>query len=227
MLKRTYTKANTDSDADYDNKMLSTAHILIELKHSYIKQEPINDNKKIKSSNISETEIFIDKLSKLNTKVMRLEYTRFYANMIKVINTVMCEIRIMIKLDAPNYLIILSQLGNLNQVIALFCKFITKIRINRIIGINNTTIKLYIDSIRKNVQFLTNNNIYIKREISIKNSNNLYSSSIKILDYIIIILKNILVEINSDAYFNVNCIPISQSQIDIPLPLPLLIPAII
>jgi len=223
MLKRTYTKVNTD----YDNKMLSTAHILIGLKHSNIKQEPITDTKKIKSSNISETEIFIDKLSKLNTKVIRLEYTRFYANMIKVINTVMCDIRIMIKLDAPNYLIILSQLGNLNQVITLFCKFITKIRINRIIGINNTTIKLYIDSIRKNVQFLTNNNIYIKREISIKNSNNLYSSSIKILDYIIIILKNILVEINSDAYFNVNSIPISQSQIDIPLPLPLLIPAII
>ena len=169
----------------------------------------------IKTSTIEELESFVKKLSTVNTKITNNQYATFYSNMIKVINTIMCNVRQMIASDTDitNLEDIKKNLFYVNRVISLFCYFITKIRLHRITGMDNDTIKLYIVNIIKNVQVLNNNIIYIKNKFTIKYPNDLKtpSPSTKILDYLTITLKNILLEIRSPAFVIVNSIPISHN----------------
>ena len=169
----------------------------------------------IKTSTIEELESFVKNLSTVNTKITNNQYATFYSNMIKVINTIMCNVRQMITSDITitNLEDIKKNLFYVNRVISLFCYFITKIRLHRITGMDNDTIKLYIVNIIKNVQVLNNNIIYIKNKFTIKYSNDLKTPypSMKILDDLTITLKNILLEIRSPAFFNVNSIPISHN----------------
>ena len=169
----------------------------------------------IKTSTIEELESFVKNLSTVNTKITNNQYATFYSNMIKVINTIMCNVRQMITSDTDitNLEDIKKNLFYVNRVISLFCYFITKIRLHRITGMDNDTIKLYIVNIIKNVQVLNNNIIYIKNKFTIKYSNDLKTPypSMKILDDLTITLKNILLEIRSPAFFNVNSIPISHN----------------
>ena len=169
----------------------------------------------IKTSTIEELESFVKNLSTVNTKITNNQYATFYSNMIKVINTIMCNVRQMITSDTDitNLEDIKKNLFYVNRVISLFCYFITKILLHRITGMDNDTIKLYIVNIIKNVQVLNNNIIYIKNKFTIKYSNDLKTPypSMKILDDLTITLKNILLEIRSPAFFNVNSIPISHN----------------
>ena len=171
----------------------------------------------IKTSTIEELESFVKNLSTVNTKITNNQYATFYSNMIKVINTIMCNVRQMITsytdITITNLEDIKKNLFYVNRVISLFCYFITKIRLHRITGMDNDTIKLYIVNIIKNVQVLNNNIIYIKNKFTIKYPNDLKtpSPSMKILDDLTITLKKILLEIRSPAFFNVNSIPISHN----------------